>query len=415
MKIYYKYNNDKFIKNLVTKKNKGDSEKKSDDYHRIVTQGLPKQKDIKKNNYVFENKLILNSNKKNKFEKDKFIINQDLYPLLNQKKILKNILPKEVDYNTQFTIMDIINKEMHPLNRFQKKNLTQHSTLISQEIELLFGKNISLVNLQNFSNIYQNKENRIQYKTGEKYNQLLKTFIKKENKENSLDQDLSKEREKKLMHRRYILEKFKIALKECMFKFLRLKITKEFFWEILFNETEIKYEDGLYIFNSIKDGDVSSIEREIKKNYRFVVFKDEFNQTPLHICAKRNIYQVVKLCVSRLADVNAQDIYGRTPLINAAQSGNLEFVCVILFNFADPSIEDKNGKRAVDYAKNYMIEYALKYARIIHIFNRMMNSLRNFDSFVLRALRHLFGKELGINYEPWLEINEKILNKKDDI
>ena len=311
--------------------------------------------------------------------------------------------------------MDIINKEMHPLNRFQKKNLTQHSTLISQEIELLFGKNISLVNLQNFSNIYQNKENRIQYKTGEKYNQLLKTFIKKENKENSLDQDLSKEREKKLIHRRYILEKFKNALKECMFKFLRLKITKEFFWEILFNETEIKYEDGLYIFNSIKDGDVSSIEKEIKKNYRFVVFKDEFNQTPLHICAKRNIYQVVKLCVSRLADVNAQDIYGRTPLINAAQSGNLEFVCVILFNFADPSIEDKNGKRAVDYAKNYMIQYALRYARIIHIFNRMMNSLRNFDSFVLRALRHLFGKELGINYEPWLEINEKILNKKDDI
>ena len=217
------------------------------------------------------------------------------------------------------------------------------------------------------------------------------------------------------MHRRYILEKFKNSLKECMFKFLRLKITKEFFLEILFNETEIKYEDGLYIFNSIKDGDVSSIEKEIKKNYRFVVFKDEFNQTPLHICAKRNIYQVVKLFVSRLADVNAQDIYGRTPLINAAQSGNLEFVCVILFNFADPSIEDKNGKRAVDYAKNYMIQYALRYARIIHIFNRMMNSLRNFDSFVLRALRHLFGKELGINYEPWLEINEKILNKKDDI
>ena len=47
--------------------------------------------------------------------------------------------------------------------------------------------------------------------------------------------------------------------------------------------------------------------------------------------------------------------------------------------------------------------------------DKAMNSLRNFDTFVLRALRHLFGKELGINYEPWLEINEKIFNKKDDI
>ena len=108
-------------------------------------------------------------------------------------------------------------------------------------------------------------------------------------------------------------------------------------------------------------------------------------------------------------------MYGRTPLICAAQFGSLEFICVILFNFADPSIEDKNGKKAVDYAKDVTIKYALRYARIVHLFNRMMNSLKNFDSFVLRGLRHLFGKELSLKYEPWLEINEKILNKKSDI
>jgi hypothetical protein len=44
-----------------------------------------------------------------------------------------------------------------------------------------------------------------------------------------------------------------------------------------------------------------------------------------------------------------------------------------------------------------------------------MNSLKHFDEFVFRGLTHLFRKELGINFEPWLEINDKILNKTDDL
>ena len=420
LEIYYKYNNDKFIKKLINKKYKGEVEKKLDNYHKLITKGFPKQKitinnkgEIE-NDIILDNKLIINSEKMKKKSKTKFVIDKGLYPLLTQKKILKNILPKEVDYNTQFTIMDIINDEMHPLNRFQKKNLTFHSNLISQEIELLFGKNIRLANLHTNSNIYQNTENLIQYKTGEKYNNLLKTLMKTEKKEKVIGPDLIEDKKKKMLRRKYLLEKFCFTLKKCMFKFIRLNITKDFFWQILFNENEINYKDGLYLFNAIKDGDINAIEKEVKKNCRLALFKDEFKQTPLHICAKRNIYQVVQLLVSRFADVNAQDVYGRTPLMCAAQCGNMEFVATILFAFADPNIEDKYGKKAVDYATDYKIKYALNISRIIHIFNNMMNSAKHFDEFVFRGLKNLFGKELAINYEPWLEINDKILNNLDD-
>ena len=82
---------------------------------------------------------------------------------------------------------------------------------------------------------------------------------------------------------------------------------------------------------------------------------------------------------------------------------------------ANPSIEDKSGKRAIDYTNDHRIKFALNYARIVHIFNKMMNSLKNFDSFVKRAFCHLFGKELAINYEQLLDINDKIVNKNDNV
>ena len=416
LEIYYKYNNDKFLHNLINKKNKGESAKKNDNYLKLITKGLAKSKDINKDDIIFKNKLIINSNKNKNYEDNSFIIGKNFYPLINNKKILKNILPKEVDYNTQFTIMDLINDEMHPLNRFQKKNLTQHYNLISQEIELLFGKNIALSELPYSSNIYQNKQNLIAFNTGEKYNELLKTLMKPKEKEIIVCLDLKEEERKKKENRRqYVLGKFKDTIKKCSLNYKRLNITKEFFWEILFNENPISYKDCLYIFNVIKDGDIAEIQRTVKKNAKLALFKDEFNQTPLHICAKRNLYQVVKLFVTRLADVNAQDIFGRTPLMLAAQQENLEFVCVILFSFADPSYEDKKGKKAIDYTHNTKIQYVLKYARIIHLFNRMMTNLKDFDGFVYRGLSHLFLKELGFNYEPLLEINNSILMKTDSI
>ena len=263
LEIYYKYNNDKFIKNLINKKYKGEAEKKFDNYHKIITNGFPKPKNKNKNkfDYILENKLVINSKKEKSFKKNKLIIDQDLYPLLNQKKILKNILPKEADYNTQFTINDIINEELHPLNRYQKKNLTLHSNLISQEIELLFGKNISIANISNYSNIYPDTDNLIQYKTGEKYNKLLKKLIKPEKEEEYINPEIIEDNRKKALRRRYIYDKIKDTLKKCMLKFKRLKITKDFFWEILYNEKELTYVEGLYIFNAIKDGDITTIEK----------------------------------------------------------------------------------------------------------------------------------------------------------
>lgn len=410
---FFKYNNHKFIKNLIHKKNKGTFQKTCDNYHRIMTKGFPKKKTTAKNKDAFEHKLIINSSDEYHYNKNKDVFGQDIYPLLNQKKILKNILPKEVDYNTKFSIVDIINDQMHPLRRYQKRNLHNHSNMISKEINFLFGQDVPITNKINISNIYS-PNTLIEYKTGDKYNLLLKTLIKPEEVECS-NQGLVEEKKKQIIQRKIILEKFKKIIKQCLAKFKRLKISIDFFFRIIFHDKPMKYEDGLYLFNNIKDGDIASIERSIKNNYKLACFKDEFKQTALHICAKRNIYQVIQLFVSRIADVDAQDIYGRTPLMCACQAEHVEFVCVLLFSFADPSIEDNNGKRAIDYTNNPKIKYALHFTRIIHIFNKMYNNVKNFDKFVIGGLKHLFSKELSINYEPWLKINDTILRHNEDL
>ena len=403
-KIFYKFNNDNFLKRLIKKKNKGSVEKNIDDYNKLIKQGFPKILNVK-NNYLLDHKLVNNSNKKHNYEKNKDVFGQDIYPLLNQKKILKNILPKEVDYNTQFSIEDILNNEMHPLRRFQKKILNQYSNLISTEIDKVFCQEIYISNNQCSSNVY-NPKSLLEYKTDSKFRNLLKTLINDEKKQ-FIEQNLEKEKKAEIIRRKNILEKFKNIIKICYNNFKRLKISREFFFEIIFNE------DGLHIFNAIKDRDISEIQKSVKNNYKLALFKDEFKQTALHICAKRNVYQVIQLFISRLAYVDEQDMYGRTPLMCAAQAGHIESLCVLLFSFADPGILDKNGKKAIDYSDNHKIKYALQISRVIHLFNKMYNNTKNFDKFVIGGLKHLFSKELTINYEPWLEINDTILKKNE--
>lgn len=96
-----------------------------------------------------------------------------MYPLFKEKKILRNILPKEIDYNTQFTINDVINDELHPLYRYQKKNLTFHSGLISHEIDFLFVKNFAL------GEMADKKKDAINKKMDEKFNVLVKLLLRK--------------------------------------------------------------------------------------------------------------------------------------------------------------------------------------------------------------------------------------------
>jgi len=338
-----------------------------------------------------------------------------MYPLFKEKKILRNILPKEIDYNTQFTINDVINDELHPLYRYQKKNLTFHSGLISHEIDFLFVKNFAL------GEMADKKKDAINKKMDEKFNVLVKLLLRKKGEGRDEQKKLTDREHMRLMRRQYLLKKFENAIKKSFYQFRRMKIDIGTFLRITKNDEPINDSEGLYFFKAIKDGDLENIENMVKKNYTYAIFRDEFGQTAFHICAKRNIYQIILLLVSRLGDINAKDINGRTPLMRAVEYRNLETICVLLFNYADPTLVDNEGKKAIDYIKfkkksdnliEFKIDRALKFTRLIHLFNRMMVNEKDFDTFVKNSLKYLFKEELSINFEELLKTNNDVL--KDD-
>ena len=405
----------KFLKNLENKSK--ENQTNINNYHKLLTKGFcGSKKNINKYDAVFENKLVVNSNSMKKYkQKNQLITGQNLYPLFQQKKILRNILPKEVDYNTQFTINDVIDDELHPLYRYQKKNLTFHSGLISHEIDFLFVKHFAL------GEMADKKKDILNKKKDEKFDILMKLLIEKKNDMKDEEKKLTDRAKQKMLRRKYLLKKFEYAIKKSFYQFRRMKIDIRTFLQITRYDIPISDSEGMYLFKAIKDGDLENIERLIKKNYNYALFRDEFGQTAFHICAKRNIYQIVLLLISRLGDIDARDIHGRTPLMRAVEYGNLETICVLLFNYADPNLEDNEGQKAINFIKlekksynknEYNIKRALNFTRLVHLFNRMMVNEKDFDKFVKNSLKYLFKEELNINFEELLRTNAEVL--KDD-
>ena len=406
-------NSFKFFKNLKGKSK--ESKINSKIFHKLMVNGFTDSKNINKYDAVLENKLVINSNYKRK--KNPIKEGQNLYQILTEKKILRNILPKEIDYNTQFTINDIINNELHPFYRYQHKNLNFHSHLLSHEINYLFIEDFALGKMAD-----KKKDNFIK-KLDEKFH-ISSNLLMKRNEE--FENEKRKQidiKDLEIIKKKYLITKFEIAIKKSFYQFRRMKIDIKTYFNITRENIPVKYSEGLYLFKAIKDGDIENIEYLIKKNYKYALFNDEFGQTAFHICAKRNIYQVIQLLISRTGDINSKDIYGRTPLMCAAENGHLDIICVLLFYYADPNITDNNGKKAIDYIKlgnninditEYKIERALMFTGLVRCFLNNMINEKDFDIFMKNSLKFLFKQEINIDYESLIKANNFVMKDDDE-
>ena len=406
-------NSFKFFKNLKGKNKNNEINSKI--FHKLMVNGFTDSKNINKYDAVLENKLVINSNFKRK--KNPIKEGQNLYQILTEKKILRNILPKEIDYNTQFTINDIINNELHPFYRYQHKNLNFHSHLLSHEINYLFIEDFAL------GKMADKKKDKFIKKLDEKFH-ISSNLLMKRNEEFENEQRKQIDiKDLEIIKKKYLITKFEIAIKKSFYQFRRMKIDIKTYFNITRENIPIKYSEGLYLFKAIKDGDIENIEYLIKKNYKYALFNDEFGQTAFHICAKRNIYQVIQLLISRTGDINSKDIYGRTPLMCAAENGHLDIICVLLFYYADPNITDNNGKKAIDYIKlgnninditEYKIERALMFTGLVRCFLNNMINEKDFDIFMKNSLKFLFKQEINIDYESLIKANNFVMKDGDE-
>lgn len=367
-------------------------------------------------------KPISSSSRKTIFVKDSSInelhqkdpLNNEAYSVFTKHKILKNILPKEVDYNTKTSIEDIINSEIHPLLRYQKKILAQSTNLISQDLNILFGKYLRLCEQQakNFGVSIE----KLELNTNDKYIELIRSLIKKkiitEEKKNtdSKEEEINRIKERK----KYLLNKFRDVIILAYKKIKKFNIDINIFYSLMdYNKNDPNFqmeliENGQYLFKAIKAGDIPEIIKFIDKNKYLVAYKDNFNQIPLHICAKRNLYQLIYFLLSRLSSINSQDLGGRTPLMIAAKNNFFEFVTILLFEGADPTLKDVHGHVASQMTTNEKLKIILRRAEILNNLKFFVNS-KNFLNYITTGLDFLLKKELEIEYEDWIKEGHKIL------
>ncbi|WP_264719707.1 ankyrin repeat domain-containing protein [Wolbachia endosymbiont (group B) of Eucosma cana] len=84
-----------------------------------------------------------------------------------------------------------------------------------------------------------------------------------------------------------------------------------------------------------------------------VTISTVYLSTPLHIAAAANEAEVVQFLLDNGANINATNYKGFTPLYLASFYCHLDMVKLLLFNSADTSIKDVNGKTASDVVGGY--------------------------------------------------------------
>ena len=406
----------------------------------IFRTGLVNNNSIKK---LKEAKLIKddyntnNPNTEDYIPKDQF--GNIVYPILGQKKMLKNIMPKEYDYNTIRSPLELLHDTYHPLLRFQKKMLAQHINAINQEIGVTYSKHFTLVDKSKIPDKYKCAQELIDLQKDEKLIKLIRELIDRNfglDKEVAKTLDLQK-KEKENLRKKQIYQRFCDIMLKASIHFKRLNISLEDFYSIpnyiSNNETNaskdnkennsedisrrqkqlIMQKNGQHFFEAIKAGDSEEIIKIMNSNFFIMFYRDHFLQSPLHISAKRNLYKFISLFISRGADINAQDEGGRTALLIAAEQNNLEFVTVLLFEIADPSIKNVKGQKPFEVTTNSKIKVILERAKVLHYFHKI-GKIQHFNESIRNGLSFLYKEELGINCDIWLKENQEIIKECEE-
>jgi len=92
-----------------------------------------------------------------------------------------------------------------------------------------------------------------------------------------------------------------------------------------------------------RDGDLETVKVLLEEKPELVFRHDSNGRSPLLAAAEQGNLAMVELLLANKANINARDKLGQTPLHIAAYYGNQDMVKLLLANNANASAEDKDG------------------------------------------------------------------------
>ena len=109
-------------------------------------------------------------------------------------------------------------------------------------------------------------------------------------------------------------------------------------------------------FRAVKRNELSEV-RYLLAGDRFLVFQhNEIRQTPLHICAKRNLQEMAQLLIRFNSDVNARDSMGKTPLYYTVINAYKELTSVLIANMSSCWSTDAQGNSLLQITTDPIIK-----------------------------------------------------------
>ena len=113
---------------------------------------------------------------------------------------------------------------------------------------------------------------------------------------------------------------------------------------------------SMEFFRVVKRNELSEV-RYLLAGDRFLVYQhNEIRQTPLHICAKRNLVEMAQLLIRFNSDVNARDTMGKTPLYYAVINQYKELVTVLIANMSSCWSTDAQGNNLLQITTDPIIK-----------------------------------------------------------
>ena len=360
----------------------------------FITSGKITEKLIKK-----ERAIIEKESKKPKRNKDYLNIKSNL-EYLKEKKRKHDEINNEIK-NDFFNALEI-----------DKNKFLNNSHFININIEEKIKKTISTTL---YDNLQLTKEIKQLYLNDYiKYCEEMMRNKKKANiyeviKKEQLDE---KERTQKINEIRIRNEKKKALRKKILIIILtlaahlyrsRLSISQFLkIHEESLDKLSFFREDFDILKTAIKNNNERKVKLLVEGNKYLCQMFDDFNQTALHVAAKRPRGEIIKLILKSGAKIDAQDIAGRTALHYACLYNNLENVEILLHDYASPLKLDNLGKEPGDYTTDKVIKFFIDRAKtlvdlslsrinIVESLKRIRSGLEYFFNIPERKLRRMIG------------------------
>ena len=359
--------------------------------------------EIKRNNPITEGKIInkkLFKRKINEIEQNSKIKKKKINPILNITKKDYDRL-KEIE-NRNFTVKfkndfhKLLDYEIKEFDNVIKNNRIYELKLMKNiyNVDIYFNDISLSKQLVDLNHQYQKEYDEIRSKRNiETPDFINKLMINKNIIDTKMKIDLIRIKNENKNKTKEKIRRTLLALSAHLF---RLKMTLQEFLKLEEEEKNPNVKFNLYsndfkkLINAIKDKDLIYIDSLLMKNRYLIQMNDDFRQTPLHIAAKRDNPEIIKLLLEYGAKIDFEDCTGQTPLHISSKYNQIENVKILLLGLASPFKEDHQGNTADKLTTNKYIKFFINKCKTITKINLTRINMKKSIIYIRNGLKFFF-------------------------